>query len=144
MSSNDRGGFGWFLMGLGVGTALGVLYAPKAGSETRDELASTAREKSEFVRQRSREAADQVSDLVDRGRDHLNEYVDRSKEVVDRGRAQWDQYVDRGRQVVTEHADKVSAAVEEGKRAYRNTASTDETEKISSAVEAGNQAFRTT
>ncbi len=132
--SNEKGGFGWFLMGIGVGAALGVLYAPKAGNETRDDLASTAREKSEFVKQRSRQAADQVNDLVDRGRDHLNEYVDRSKEVVDRGRAQWDQYVDRGRQVVSEHADKVSSAVEEGKRAYRNTSSSDEADKISSAV----------
>lgn len=142
--SKDNGGFGWFLMGIGVGAALGVLYAPKAGSETRDELASTAREKSEFVKQRSRQAADQVSDLVDRGRDHLNEYVDRSKEAVDRGRAQWDQYVDRGRQVVNEHADKVSAAVEEGKRAYRGASSSDQAAKISSAVEAGQEAFRTT
>ncbi len=144
MSSNDKGGFGWFLMGLGVGTALGVLYAPKSGSETRDELTTTAREKSEFVRQRSRQAADQVSDMVDRGRDQLNEYVDRSKEAVDRGRAQWDQYVDRGRQVVHEQAGKVGSAVEEGKRAYRNTSSADAADKISSAVEAGNEAFRNT
>lgn len=142
--SREKGGFGWFLMGLGVGTALGVLYAPKSGTETRDELASTAREKSEFVRQRSRQAADQVGDLVDRGRDHLNEYVDRSKEAVDRGRAQWDQYVDRGRQAVNERADNVSSAVEEGKRAYRNAASKDEADKISSAVEAGQQAIHTT
>lgn len=120
--ASENNGFGWFLVGIGIGATLGVLYAPKAGSETRDDLAATAREKSEVLRQRSKEAADQVGDLVDRGRDHLNEYVDRSKEAVDRGRAQWDQYVDRGRQVVSEQADKVNTAVEEGKRAYRHTA----------------------
>ena len=39
----DRGsGFGWFLIGLGIGAAVGVLYAPKAGHETREDLAATS------------------------------------------------------------------------------------------------------
>ena len=134
MSSRDKGGFGWFLLGLGVGTAVGVLYAPKPGSETRDELASTAREKSEFVRQRARQAADQAGDLVDRGRDQLNEYVDRSKDAVDRGRAQWDQYVDRGRQLAQDQAGRVSSAVEEGKRAYSEGGVGEQAEKSPNAV----------
>jgi gas vesicle protein len=142
--SADRGGFGWFLIGLGIGAAAGVLYAPKAGQETREELASSAREGSEYVRQQSRRAAEKVSDIADRGRDQLNEYVDRGKDAVDRGRSQWNQYVDRGRQVVSDQVDKVSEAVDEGKRAYHNTASGDDAERISSAVEAGQQAYRTT
>src|ERR1700733_3979990 len=108
--SADKGGFGWFLVGLGIGAAAGVLYAPKAGHETREDLASSAREGSEFVRQRSRQAADKVTDFADRGRDHLNEYVDKGKDAVDRGRAQWNQHVDRGRQVVSEQVDKVKTA----------------------------------
>jgi gas vesicle protein len=87
--SSDKGGFGWFLVGLGIGAAVGVLYAPKPGSETRDELASSAREGSEYVKQRSREAADKVTDLADRGREQINEYVDKGKDAVDKGRAQW-------------------------------------------------------
>ena len=123
MSADRGGGFGWFLVGLGIGAAVGVLYAPKAGQETREDLASSARDGSEFVRERSRKAAEKVSDCADRGRDHLNEYVDRSKDVVDRGRAQWNQYVDRGRQAVNDQVDKVNTAVDEGTRAYRSTAS---------------------
>jgi gas vesicle protein len=142
--SADKGGFGWFLVGLGIGAAVGVLYAPKPGSETRDDLASSAREGSEYVKQRSREAADKVSDLADRSREQLNEYVDKGKDAVDKGRAQWNQYVDRGRQVVGDQVDKVNAAVEEGKRAYQNTATANDADRISSAVEAGQQAYRTT
>ena len=37
-------GFSWFLAGLGLGALIGVLYAPKAGRETREELMSSARE----------------------------------------------------------------------------------------------------
>src|SRR5690242_20977810 len=75
--SDKGGGFGWFLVGLGIGAAVGVLYAPKAGYETREDLASSAREGTEYMREQSRRAAEKVSDFADCGRDQLNEYVDR-------------------------------------------------------------------
>ena len=36
--SKKKKGFGKFLAGLGLGAAAGILFAPKAGSETRKEL----------------------------------------------------------------------------------------------------------
>lgn len=38
MKKNKKRGFGKFLLGAGIGAGLGVLFAPKAGSETRKEL----------------------------------------------------------------------------------------------------------
>jgi len=35
---------GWFLAGLGVGAVVGILYAPKSGRETREDIANSARE----------------------------------------------------------------------------------------------------
>ena len=118
----NSGGFGWFLAGLGAGAILGVLFAPKAGRETREDLVSGARESTEYLRQRSREAAGQVTD-----------YVDRSKEYMDKGRAQWEEFVNRGRRYVNEQTDKVSAAVDAGKEAYRQTA-TGESEEPSTQM----------
>lgn len=47
MADEEQGGsgsgFGWFLVGLGIGAAIGVLYAPQAGTETRESLAESAR-----------------------------------------------------------------------------------------------------
>src|SRR5271165_2496855 len=126
--SSQSSGFSWFLAGLGLGALIGVLYAPKAGKETREELASNAREGTEYLRQRSREAADQINQIVDKSKVQVNEYVERGKEYVDRSRAQWDDFVNQGRQFVSEQADKVSAAVGAGKEAYRQTATPSESE----------------
>lgn len=117
----QSGGFSWFLAGLGIGALIGVLYAPKAGKETREELMSSAREGTEYLKQRGREAADQVGDLVDRGKTQVSEYVDRSKEVMERGRAQWDEFVNQGKQFVSDQSGKVTAAVEAGKQAYQTS-----------------------
>jgi gas vesicle protein len=83
-------GGGSFLMGLLAGTVLGaglgMLFAPKAGSETRRQLSdqatrlrSTANETyqqaSEKMHQTYNQASEKVSQIVDRGR----EAYDRSK-----------------------------------------------------------------
>ena len=36
--SNKKSGLGKFLAGIGIGAGLGILFAPKSGSETRREL----------------------------------------------------------------------------------------------------------
>jgi len=127
--TQSSSGFSWFLAGLGIGALIGVLYAPKAGKETREDLAASAREGSEYLRQRSREAADQINQIVDRSKAQVSEYVDRGKEYIDRSRAQWDDFVAQGRQFVSDQTEKVSAAVDAGKEAYRHTAATSENEQ---------------
>jgi gas vesicle protein len=122
--NQDNGGgsgFGWFLVGLGIGAAIGVLYAPQAGTDTRETLAESARERAEYLKQKSREAAAQVNTYVDAGKDQFGEYVERGKNAVATGRSQVEDYVERGRKVVAKHASKVSAAVDAGKSAYTAT-----------------------
>ncbi len=121
-------GFSWFLAGLGLGALVGVLYAPRAGKETRENLMSGARDSTEYLKQRGRVAADQVNDLVDRSRTQASEYADRGKEYLERGRAQWDEFVSQGRQFVTEQKGKVSAAVDAGRQAYQTSAEEDKAE----------------
>ncbi len=109
---NKINGLAWFVAGLGVGALVGILYAPKSGRETREDLISGAREGTEYLRNRTRQAAEQVGGLVDKGKEQVGEYVDR-------GRAQWEEFVERGKNLVSDQTGRVTAAVEAGRQAYQ-------------------------
>jgi len=131
MSDEKQGsGFSWFLAGLGLGALIGVLYAPKPGRELREDVANNARDGAEYLKQRSRETADQVSTLVERGKSQVSDYMDQGKDLVERGRAQVQQAVYQGKGFVQQQADKVAAAVDAGKQAYQST--TEPIEPVSS------------
>ena len=53
----DDNKFSYFFLGLGLGVAAGLLFAPKSGPETRDLLRSKADEGKEYLKQRSHGAA---------------------------------------------------------------------------------------
>jgi gas vesicle protein len=132
MSDSNSSGFSWFLAGLGIGSLIGVLYAPKAGSETREELVAGALGKTEYLKQRSRDVSDQVGDLVERskgqvndyvarGKDQVNDYVARGREYVDASRDKINGAVNQAQGLVNEHTAKAQAAYEAGKQAYVET-----------------------
>jgi gas vesicle protein len=128
MAEDSRAqGLAWFLAGIGVGALIGILYAPKSGRETREDIAQGAREGTDYLRAKSRQAAQQVGGLVDKGKEQFGDYVDRGREVVDRGRAQWEEFVERGKSLVGDQSTRVAAAVEAGREAYK-TASTEAAE----------------
>jgi gas vesicle protein len=86
MSDRDGSGILWFLAGLGIGAAVGVLYAPRSGSETRDVLRSKAEEGRDYMKSRAREAKQQASDWADRGRDALNQQKEQFRSAYEAGR----------------------------------------------------------
>jgi gas vesicle protein len=86
MSDNDGSSFVWFLAGLGIGGLVGILYAPRAGSETREDLKARAEQGREYVRTRAREARDQASGWVDKGRDVVTQQKDQFKAAYEAGR----------------------------------------------------------
>ncbi len=109
---NKAVGLAWFLAGLGVGALVGILYAPKSGRETRENIANTARESTEYLRVKGREAAQHVGEYVDRSKTQVGEYVDR-------GRSQWSEFVERGKSLVGDQTTRVAAAVDAGREAYK-------------------------
>jgi gas vesicle protein len=86
MSDRDGSGVLWFFAGLGIGTVLGILYAPHSGSETREAIRARAEEGREYVRNRAREAREQASDWADRGREVLNQQKEQFRSAYEAGR----------------------------------------------------------
>src|SRR3974390_62194 len=86
MADNDGSGILWFLAGLGIGAALGILYAPKAGEETRQQLRDAAGQGRDVVRERARQARDQAGTWADKGRDYLNSQKDQIRSAYEAGR----------------------------------------------------------
>jgi len=115
-------GVAWFLAGLGVGALIGILYAPKSGRETREDIAQGARDGTEYLKVRGRQAAEQMGQYVDKGKEQVGQYMGRGRELVDRGRAQWEDFVERGKNIVNDQASRVGAAVDAGREAYQTNA----------------------
>jgi gas vesicle protein len=86
MADRDGNSFVWFLAGLGLGALAGVLYAPRAGSETREALRARAEEGREYVRNRAREAREQAAEWADRGREAVNQQKEQFRAAYEAGR----------------------------------------------------------
>jgi gas vesicle protein len=75
---NGSNSFLWFLAGLGVGAAIGVLYAPKSGAETRQDIREKFEEGREFVVTKTGEMRENAGDWVQRGK----EVMDQQKQQI--------------------------------------------------------------
>ena len=92
----------YFFLGVGIGVAVGILFAPKSGEETRTLLRSKADESKDFLKRKSEDLREQVIRKSDDLREQAAEAVDKGKSALQRQKEQ------------------VVAAVDAGKQAYRD------------------------
>jgi len=86
MSDRDGSSLVWFLAGLGLGAAAGILYAPRSGNETREQLRARAEEGREYVKNRAREAREQAAQWADKGRDVVSQQKEQFRAAYEAGR----------------------------------------------------------
>ncbi len=87
MSDSDSNSFLWFLAGLGIGAAVGVLYAPKSGRETREQIWQAAEDGRETVTNRARQYREQANQWVDKGKQYVDTQRDQIKSAFEAGKA---------------------------------------------------------
>jgi len=80
----------YFVLGAMIGAVTALLFAPRSGVETRQLIASKAREGADIVAARAKAVAEKTAD-----------------------------YVERGKGILQQQRDSLSAAVDAGKQAYR-------------------------
>ena len=90
---NEGGGGGSFVMGLLTGTVLGaglgMLFAPKAGSELRNQVAEQAGNLANTASEGYRKASETAGNWAEKGRDAY----DKARDAVNRGADEAQRYV---------------------------------------------------
>jgi gas vesicle protein len=82
----DRNGLSSFLLGLGVGVAIGMLFAPKSGEETREIIKTKANEGTDYLKQRGAEIKDTANTWVDKGKEALGRQKDTLTDAMEAGK----------------------------------------------------------
>lgn len=72
---NTKTGLGLFAVGIGIGAAIGILYAPQNGKLTRKRLSRKAGDGVDFVSEHTREIRKQAEDVLEKGRDLASRLV---------------------------------------------------------------------
>jgi gas vesicle protein len=91
----DKNGLSSFLLGLGVGVAVGMLFAPKSGQETREIIKNKTGEGTDFLKQRSTEFRQNAAEWVDKGKDALGRQKDNLTDAVEAGKQAYRETVNR-------------------------------------------------
>jgi gas vesicle protein len=117
---NEGGGGGSFVMGLLTGTVLGaglgMLFAPKAGSELRNQLSEQAGNLKNTASEGYRKAAETTGQWAQSGKEAAGEWAEKGRDLYDKAK----DAVNRG----TEEAQRyVRDATSEGSAAPASTGS---------------------
>jgi len=86
MADNVGSKVSCFLVGLGVGALMGVLFAPKSGEDTREYLAKRADDGRDFAQKKARELRDRADDLLERSKEVASRKRDSLTAAVEAGR----------------------------------------------------------
>jgi gas vesicle protein len=86
MADNVGSKVSFFLVGLGIGALIGILFAPKSGEETREYLSSKADEGKEYAQKKARELRERAEDLIERSKEIMARQKDAISNAVDAGK----------------------------------------------------------
>ena len=120
-NSGDK--FIYLLIGAGMGAIAALLFAPKAGSELRAELADVSRRSVDQARDQARHVGERASEYYQNSAEYAAEMAARSKETLtdlgERSKETLNDITERSKEVINRQKASVAAAIEAGKQGYK-------------------------
>ncbi len=86
MAKNESSSLAWFLAGVTAGVVGAILYAPRAGRETREALGETTRKGRERLEKTGHLAAERGREFYEQGRRFAGETAASGREALERGK----------------------------------------------------------
>lgn len=86
-----------FLLGIGVGAAAGMLFAPKSGTDTRNYLQAKGRDAVDALKCEGQELRDQAGEAMERGKQGVLSQVRNLTDAVDTGKRAFRETVEKSR-----------------------------------------------
>jgi gas vesicle protein len=120
---------GLFLGGA-IGAALGILFAPKAGRELRQDIKNKS---DEYID----ETEKYIADARTKAKDLINEGKKRSEKLISDAKTKSDELMKDAEKVFNEAKQKASGAIQTGKKNLES-----ESDKLKTAFKAGVDAYK--
>jgi gas vesicle protein len=111
LDGQGSGRFGFLLVGAGIGAALALLFAPKAGREVREDIRDAGRQGLDLASERVKTASDAANDYYQSGVRKAGEMYQGAMDKISQTATAISEQAARSRQHVEE-------AVQTGKDAY--------------------------
>lgn len=109
---------GLFVGGL-IGVALGILFAPKSGKETREELARKADDFLMKTKEEYEKAVEKSKAAYEASLQHLKEYEEMAKEKASIAEGKITEMVQKGSEAIDHQKTRIKKAFDAGLEAYR-------------------------
>ncbi len=120
-NSGDK--FVYFLIGAGMGAIAALLFAPKAGSELRAEIADVTKRSADQARDQARQVGERATEYYQASAEYATDLAERSKDAItdaaERSREAITDVTERGKDLINRQKASVAAALEAGKQGYR-------------------------
>lgn len=102
----------YFLAGASIGALVALLFAPKSGRELRSDISDATRRGIEYTTENAKALGEKASHLYTSG-------YEKTSELYAMGKEKAAHLLESGRGLLDEQRERVAAAIEAGKQAYR-------------------------
>ena len=103
-NSGDK--FVYFLIGAGMGAIAALLFAPKAGSELRADIADVSKRTADQARDQARQVGERATEYYQASAEYATDLAERSKEAItdaaERSREAITDVTERGKDLVND------------------------------------------